>query len=544
MTRGPGSEESAAAGGERGDPAKADAAEQRARRQERFLESIVENIPDMIFVKDAAELRFVLFNRAGEELLGHPRADLQGKNDHDLFPAEEADFFTAKDRQVLAEGRVFDIPEERIHTGERGVRLLHTKKIPILDERGRPEYLLGISEDITDRRQAEEQLRAIVVGTASAVGKDFFQELVRNLAGALDVPVVFACTRVGPARSVARTLAVWQGGRLGENFEYALAGTPCEDVASDRVSVYVGGLRERFPDDAWLADLGAETYIGIPFIASSGEMVGHLGIVDTRRRDDHASMRPVLEIFANRAVAELERARAEQALVEQAAELQRSNAELDQFAGVASHDLQEPLRKIQAFGQLLPDALGGEIPPAARDYLDRMLAAADRMQSLIHDLLAFSRVSTQPRALAEVDLGQVAREVVLDLEVAAGARVTIGDLPSVRADRLQMRQLLQNLIGNALKFHARGEPARVDVSARKVGGAWELAVADEGIGFDEKYLDRIFRPFQRLHTAKEYRGTGIGLAICKKIAEHHGGSLRATSTPGEGSTFVVTLPGY
>ncbi len=270
--------------------------------------------------------------------------------------------------------------------------------------------------------------------------------------------MVFACTLLTPG--TARTLAVWQGGRLVENFEYALAGTPCEDVAGDHVCVYVGRLCERFPDDVWLAELGAETYIGIPFVASSGEVVGHLGIVDTRRRDDHATMRPVLEIFANRAVAELERARAEQALVEQAAELQRSNAELDQFAGVASHDLQEPLRKIQAFGQLLPGrARRRESRPAARDYLDRMLAAADRMQSLIHDLLAFSRVSTQPRVLAEVDLGHVAREVIADLHVEAGASVTVGDLPKVRADRLQMRQLLQNLIGNALKFHERGAPA-------------------------------------------------------------------------------------
>src|ERR1700734_617207 len=181
MSTGPRSEETAADDGEREAPspglsehdelARANAAlraevlvreqaEQRARRQERFLESIVENIPDMIFVKDAAELRFVLLNRAGEELIGHARAELHGKNDHDFFPREEADFFIAKDREVLEQGRVFDIPEERIHTGGRGVRLLRTKKIPIADERGRPEYLLGISEDITDRRRAEEQLRA------------------------------------------------------------------------------------------------------------------------------------------------------------------------------------------------------------------------------------------------------------------------------------------------------------------------------------------------------------------------------------------------
>jgi signal transduction histidine kinase len=120
--------------------------------------------------------------------------------------------------------------------------------------------------------------------------------------------------------------------------------------------------------------------------------------------------------------------------------------------------------------------------------------------------------------------------------------VALRDLPTVVADRLQMRQLLQNLIGNALKFHKRGEPAEVDISARRAGDAWEIVICDQGIGFDEKYLDRVFRPFQRLHSNKEYRGTGIGLAICKKIAEQHGGSIRARSAPGEGATFVVTLP--
>lgn len=522
-------------------------AEHLVKQQERFLESIVENIPDMIFVKDAAELRFVRFNRAGEELLGFAREDLHGKNDYDFFPKDEADAFTAKDREVLRNGRVVDISEEPIHTRARGVRLLHTKKIPILDENGRPEYLLGISEDITERRRSEEQLRAIIEGTSSAIGKDFFEELVRHLTATLEVPIAFACTLVNGGRedASARILAVWRDGKLGDPFEYPLVGTPCEGVVGNRACIYVGGLQARFPDDAWLVEVSAETYIGVPFVGSSGEVAGHLGIIDTRPRDDHARMLAVLQIFANRAVAELERARAEQALVDKAQELGRSNAELESFAYVASHDLQEPLRKIQAFGQLLPEAFGGEIPPAARDYLDRMLGAAGRMQALINDLLVYSRVTTQPRGLADVDLAQVAREVVGDLEVQiaeSSARVAIGDLPTIEADRLQMRQLLQNLVGNALKFRRPGEPAVVDVSARHVDGAWELVVADQGIGFDEKYLDRIFRPFQRLHTRKDYVGTGIGLAICKKIAEHHGGSIRAAGKPGEGATFVVTLP--
>ncbi len=245
------------------------------------------------------------------------------------------------------------------------------------------------------------------------------------------------------------------------------------------------------------------------------------------------------------------RARAERALEAQAAELERSNRELEQFAYVASHDLQEPLRKIQAFGDLLlrdaEPGLGG----SGREYVGRMRASASRMQTLIEDLLAFSRVSRRGHAPVRVDLGQVAREVLSDLDArvaATGGCVDVAPLPTVRADPTQMRQLLQNLLANALKFHRPGVPPRVRVWAER-GGAegtdfpgWRLRVQDNGIGFEERYLDRIFNPFQRLHGRDEYEGTGMGLAICRKIAEHHHGSITARSTPGQGSTFEVALP--
>jgi signal transduction histidine kinase len=190
----------------------------------------------------------------------------------------------------------------------------------------------------------------------------------------------------------------------------------------------------------------------------------------------------------------------------------------------------------------------------ARDYVARMRAAAVRMQELIQDLLAFSRVSRgDPPAL--VELGRVAREVVSDLDGrvrGTGGSVEVGDLPVVRADPTQMRQLLQNLIANALKFHRPGVPPRVSVEGRcdpsaggdddGSGAACRISVRDNGIGFDEKYLDRIFTPFQRLHGRGEYEGTGMGLAICRKIVERHGGTITARSTPGEGSTFRVTFP--
>ena len=247
-----------------------------------------------------------------------------------------------------------------------------------------------------------------------------------------------------------------------------------------------------------------------------------------------------------------ERKRAEATLRRQAGELARSNAELEQFAYVASHDLQEPLRKIQAFGDRLKTRCGAALSVEGLDYLQRMQNAAGRMQTLINDLLSYSRVATNSRAFAPVDLAEIARHVVSDLESRidqAGANVSVEPLPVISGDRLQMSQLLQNLIGNALKFHKPGVPPQVAVRANvgpdPNGGPWDvcrIAVEDNGIGFDDKYTDRIFQLFQRLHGRNEYEGTGIGLAICRKIARRHGGVITAHSTPGVGSRFVVTLP--
>jgi PAS domain S-box-containing protein len=240
-----------------------------------------------------------------------------------------------------------------------------------------------------------------------------------------------------------------------------------------------------------------------------------------------------------------ERKTAETELHEAMRRLEQSNRELEDFAYVASHDLQEPLRKIQAFGDRLHAKYAAELPEQAQDYIARMQAAAKRMQVLINDLLAFSRVTTKAQPFVPVDLAHVAREVAHDLEIRtheAGAQVEIGELPAIDADPLQMRQLLQNLISNALKFHREGVPPHVAVSGRADGESAQLVVVDNGIGFEEKYAERIFTMFERLHGRGTYEGTGIGLAICRKIVERHGGEIVARSAPGVGSTFTVTLP--
>jgi two-component system sensor kinase FixL len=228
-------------------------------------------------------------------------------------------------------------------------------------------------------------------------------------------------------------------------------------------------------------------------------------------------------------------------------ELARSNRQLQEFALVASHDLQEPLRKIQLFGERLEGRLGASAGPAEQDYLRRMQQAARRMGNLITGLLAYAQVTTKGQPFTPVELGPLAREVVADLEVRldeTGGQVDVGELPTVEADPLQMRQLVQNLVGNALKFHRPGVPPAVAVRADLAEGGrlCRLTVQDNGIGFDEKYQERIFALFQRLHGRDEYEGTGMGLAIVRKIVERHGGSITACGVPGRGATFTVTLP--
>ncbi len=360
------------------------------RESERFLHQIVENLPDMVFVKSADDLRFVRFNRAGERLLGFARDELIGKNDYDFFPAEEADFFTEKDREVLQRGELLDIPCEAIQTRERGLRYLHTKKIPILDDAGRPLYLLGISEDITEQKLNREAL--------------------------------------------ARTTE----------------------------------------------------------------------------------------------------------------QLERSNEELRQFASTVSHDLQEPLRAVRAFAELLAEHTTAALDDEAREWLDYVVHGARRMQHLVRDLLAYARLGNAGLKRAPVALDDVLDGVLADLALritSSGARVHRQPLPTVTADEVQVGQLLLNLVGNALKFAGQGPP-EVWVDAQRDEGGWRLRVRDAGRGFDAAESDGIFEPFRRLGGAGESdaEGTGIGLAVCKRIAERHGGWIRAEGIKGEGATFEVFLP--
>jgi signal transduction histidine kinase len=263
---------------------------------------------------------------------------------------------------------------------------------------------------------------------------------------------------------------------------------------------------------------------------------------ETREPDDEfLNVLTQIGIQLGRAV---ERAQSQDQLARRAEDLARSNADLEQFAYVASHDLQEPLRMVSSYMQLLSERYEAELDETGQRYIHYAVDGASRMQSLVRDLLSFSRVGSRGLEKVPTDLNRVVGQTLNNFEVAikeCGAVVTSDDLPAVNGDPGQLTQLFQNLIGNAIKFHGATQP-EVRISAERQPDEWLFTVTDNGVGFDAKYAERVFVIFKRLHSREEYPGTGIGLAICKKIVERHGGRIWAESEIGRGTTIFFTLP--
>ncbi|HEY9798691.1 MAG TPA: PAS domain S-box protein [Leptolyngbyaceae cyanobacterium] len=293
--------------------------EQELLQSQRFLDSIVENIPLALFAKDVNnEFRNVLWNKTCEEMFGLPREQALGCNVHDFQPPEQADFFLAKDVEAVEAGKLIEILEEPFDSRSRGRILLRTLKLPLFDNQGKATHLLCISEDITERKQREEALQLIVEGTASKTGDEFFHSFVRYLAQVLRVRYALISEFANQTKTKVRTLAVWQGDEFGENFEYDLSSTPCEGVLAGRMCHYSKGIQALFPDDSYLIEAGVESFLGVPLIDSEGNVLGHLAVLDEKPMGNESGRELILRIFAARAAAELERKLTDEALAHRA----------------------------------------------------------------------------------------------------------------------------------------------------------------------------------------------------------------------------------
>ncbi len=558
--------------------AKRERAERELEERREYLETVLASAPDAIITLDAKH-HVVEWNSGAEKLFGYTRDEAVGRHlDHlvanpDTF--EEASSLT----RVVRSGKYLP-PMEAVRYRKDGspVHVMLAGSSIVLG--GELIGTIAVYADITDRKRVEEALRRKVNQL------DALSRAARTVTASLNLDQVLAeivslATQISASDYASVVLMDESGhmGRSAENLPGALAiehrireGGVTDWIVHSRQAVVIDDIRA---DGTMIPELGegaprrANPVIvkaGLRSVAGLPLMVKDrlLGVLYLHSRQPNAfrELVPLLTAFANQVAIAIanarlheqaqreiaERRRAEAELQTYAARLERSNRELESFAYIASHDLKEPLRKIQVFGERLVAKYGDVLDERGRDYLARMQNAATRMQALIDGLLVYSRVTTKAQPFVTVDLNAVVREVLDDLEVRIEqlqARVEVGELPTVEADPLQMRQLFQNLIGNALKFHREGVAPVVRVRSEPLNGSegqYRIMVEDNGVGFDEKYADRLFQVFQRLHGRSEYEGTGIGLAICRKIIERHGGSITAQSAPDRGATFVVTLP--
>lgn len=459
----------------------------------------------------------------GRLIYANPRlVEILGYSEEGLTSRPVVDFILEADRP-LAQENIRRRLEGEVQSIQYQLRMVRQDRAVIHVEvhgarsefNGRP-AILGTMLDITEQKVADLRL---------AAERELLRTLIDNLPSHIFVKDTAGRYLVSNQSHTQLLGAKAESELLGRTvFDFFPPEIARGYMADDELLLQSGQpILDR--EDRYVArgGHGWHSVTKVPLRDAEGQVVGLIGI----RHDISA------------------RKRAEEELKFYTASLERSNRELQDFASVASHDLQEPLRKIQAFSDRLKARSSEGLDETGRDYLDRMQNAAARMQTLVNDLLTFSRVTTRAQPFVPTDLARVAGEVLSDLETRieqTGGRVEVAALPVIEADATQMRQLFQNLIANALKFRRPDAPSVVQVYGERDGDWLRLCVADNGIGFDEKYLDRIFTIFQRLHGREEYEGTGVGLAVCRKIAHRHGGSITARSQPGQGATFIVTLP--
>jgi PAS domain S-box-containing protein len=466
--------------------------------------------------------KFIRVNRRLCEILGYPEHELIGMTGRQISHPEDLDVIN-KERARMDRREVDHVRVEKRYLRKDGSTVwISFSMVVEHDAAGKPTYEIAIFDDISERkaaeaavRESEERFRSLTQLSSDwyweqdeGFGLKFMSRRMGEKTG-LDAAAYIGRKRWDqPALNL--TAADWAAHRAQlERHE------PFRDFEMERPNP-AGGTR-------WISVSGE------PIFDSRGRFTGYRGVGSdiTVRKQQEAELK-----------------RAHDDVAKKAEELQRSNAELEQFAYVASHDLQEPLRMVSSYTQLLGRRYGDKLDSDAKEFMHYIVDGAARMKQLIEDLLAYSRVGTKGKEFKPISIEAPLKRAITNLRAAieeSGAAVTWDPLPTVDGDEVQLAQIFQNLMGNALKFRGAGVP-RIHVSAIEQNAEWQITIADNGIGIEPQYFERIFMLFQRLHTMGEYPGTGIGLAICKKVVERHGGRIWVSSQLGAGSQFHFTLP--
>jgi PAS domain S-box-containing protein len=527
-------------------------------------QELIEVLPIPVFFK-ARDGKYLGANRAWEEFFGIPRAEIAGRRVADLYPEAPA---VARRHQAMDDELWRNPGSQSYEIGivVRGNQPRHTiyYKATFARPDGEVAGLIGTIVDITERKRAEQR-EAIENAVARYLGgSEPLGEAIRGIMQAMCERLDWACAArwsLDEKNNRLHCMETWSvddepiraflEASARETFVPGKTGM-IRRVLSTGESVWVADVTQKkdFIRAGMAAGAGLRGAFALPILM--GERV--LGAIEFYSREAREPDKWLLQttvgigyqigqLMARReAEAALREAHAE--LEAKARDLARSNDELEQFAYVASHDLQEPLRMVSSYTQLLARRYGDRFDGDGREFMEFIVDGAARMKQLIEDLLAYSRVGTRGHEFQPTSSAAALAKALANLRAAqeaSGAVITHDELPEVIADGAQLTQLFQNLVGNAIKFRGEDVP-RIHVLAETLEQVWVFRVRDNGIGLDTKYAERIFMMFQRLHNKSEYPGTGIGLAICKKIVERHGGRIWVESEPDKGCTFGFTLP--
>jgi PAS domain S-box-containing protein len=482
------------------------------RETQNFLNSIIENIPNMLFVKDAKDLQFIRFNNAGEELLGYSRESLIGKSDYDFFPTEEADFFIAKDREVLANIKVLDIPEEVIQTKNKGKRILHTKKIPIFDESGHPQYLLGISEDITDRRQAELALQE---------SESRFQKIA--LSSPAGIYILVRCldcsTHFEYASSAFEDICEVSIKQLLENFNNYSALIHSDDLADYQEAV-THSMKNLSPfRHSWR-------------IITPSQKLKWVQVNSRNECRDNG------DIAWYGVMSDITDLKQTEIALESAKEVaEAATKEKSQFLANMSHEIRTPMNGVLGMAELLANT---SLTEDQQDIVQTIRDSGDALLVIINDILDFSKIDSGMFQLEEhpfvvkdlissvcslLSNQALAKDIVVQYAISS-------DIPAnVIGDSIRLRQILLNLIGNAIKFTQNGGSINISVTKNRIKDNRQLeltfSIMDTGVGIHCDRINQLFQPFTQADSSisRKYGGTGLGLAISKSLVRLMGGDI-------------------
>ena len=485
------------------------------------LQDMIDNSTAVICAK-SMDGKYLFVNRQFERVLNLRNDDVVGKTFYDFFPRDTADALTATDKRAMNSTRPMSF-EETIPLPD-GVHTYISAKFMLRDAAGNPYAICNIATDITERKRAEAAVRD---------SEAMFRTLSEN------APIgIFRTNAAGSVVYVNPYMLKLTGFGTVELFDHGWQRlVHPEDVERVvREAERTRAEKQVFDQEyRYVVRSGAVLWVRVlaaPILDESGNLLSLVGIViDVTDRKKALEEIHVLNVELEKRVEDRTR------------ELVRSNKDLEAFAYIASHDLQEPLRTVAGCTELLEQRYRGQLDGDAHKLIDFTIDGVARMKSLIDDLLSYSRLGTVARTFHAANISAIVDQALQNLQTAvaeASAKIERDPLPTVQGDPMQLAQLFQNLIGNALKY--RGDrPARVHISAAQRDGEWIFSIRDHGIGIDPKYHERVFQIFQRLH-GRELPGTGVGLAICKRIVEQHGGRIWVESQAGEGATFFVALP--